>query len=73
MTIYQCDMCHKQFQSKRELLRLIIQPERFNDEPHMLCYSRTGLRVESELCEQCVATIANTITDMIANGGVTIE
>lgn len=73
MVIYQCDMCHKQFKSKEELRRLIIEPERFINEPHKLCYTSMGLRVESELCEQCVTTIANTVADMIANGGVTIE
>lgn len=73
MTIYQCDMCHKNFQSKKDLLRLTVEADKYNEEAHMLCYTPAGARVVSELCEQCATTIANTVVDMIANGGVTIE
>lgn len=73
MTIYQCDMCHKNFQAKKDLLRLTVYAERYNEDPHILCYRPTGLRVQSELCENCTTTVANTVCDMIANGGVTVE
>lgn len=73
MTIYQCDMCHKNFKSKVELLRLTIEPEKYNDAPNVSCYRPCGSRVVSELCENCIITVTNTIVDMIANGGVTIE
>ncbi len=71
MTIYQCDMCHKHFQSKSDLLRLTIKSDKYSDAQGY--YEPTDLYVVSELCENCTTTVANTLVDMISNGGVTIE
>lgn len=70
MTIYQCDMCHKIFQSKTELLRLTIETDKYSNAQGY--YKPDGIRVVSELCENCTATVTNTLVDMVANGGVTI-
>lgn len=71
MTIYQCDMCHKNLQSKTELLQLTIETEKYSNAQEG--YRFDGVRVVSELCGNCSVTIINTLVDMIANGGVTIE
>ena len=69
MIIYQCDMCHKNSSRKTELLRLTIDTEKYNDAPNVACYRPNGLRVVSELCENCAITVTNTLVEMIASGG----